>query len=86
MVSGKDLAVVSMKKNQEIRGGGYFQTAEKAENNEKESYWDKIRGSLITAEEYFETVESREDWHRRHEEEALSDYSGTAVKIAVNIM
>ena len=52
-------------------------------NNNAPAYWEKIKPALMTAEEYFAEVEPREEWQRRHEEKALSEFYGAEIKVSL---
>ncbi|MCI8980597.1 MAG: hypothetical protein HFE51_09195 [Clostridia bacterium] len=69
--------------NSELRGGNYFRMPDREEDKDAETYWDRIKPTLITAEEYFATVEPKEEWYRRHEEHALSELHGVPIKINI---
>lgn len=70
------------KRNDEIRGEMYFQISDEVDEAAN-TYWERIRPSLITAEEYFKTVESKEAWRKRCEERALSSYYGVPVEVTI---
>ena len=67
----------------ELRGGNYFRMPDREENTNANTYWDRIKPTLITTDEYFETVEPKEEWHRRHEEKALSELHGVPVTVKI---
>ena len=69
--------------NTEIRGGCYFRMSDKDENKNAPAYWDKIKPTLITADEYFAAVEPKEEWYRRHEEQSMSRRCGVQVKVTL---
>nr|DAW23822.1 MAG TPA: OUT domain-containing protein [Caudoviricetes sp.] len=69
-------------KSNELRGGAYFQISDKIDENAA-TYRDRIAPSLITAEEYFATVEPQEEWQKRCEERALSGYYGVPVEVTI---
>ena len=62
---------------------GYFPRIGTAEDQEALTYWDSIKPTLMSAEEYFSTVESKEDWQKRHEGKALSEHYGVPVKVEI---
>lgn len=68
-----------------IYGGGFFQISDRMhlEDKNADSYWDRIKPTLATEKEYFETVEPKEEWHRRREEETLSDFYGSPIKVTI---
>lgn len=74
---------MARKQNNEIRGGCYFQMPDREEDKNAKTYWDRIKPTLITAEEYFDTIESREEWYRRHEEKALSNHYGVPITVEI---
>lgn len=65
----------------ELRGGNYFRMPDREEDKTAKTYRERIAPTLITAEEYFATVEPRDEWYRRHEEKALSEFYGVPIKV-----
>ncbi len=61
----------------------YFPRAGAEENKDADTYWDRIKPTLMTADEYFSTVEDKASWQKRHEEKALSEFFGVPVKVTV---
>ncbi len=57
--------------------------SDKDENKNAPAYWDKIKPTLITADEYFAAVEPKEEWYRRHEEQSMSRRCGVQVKVTL---
>lgn len=74
---------MAKKQNAELRVQGWFQMPDREEDKNAKTYWDRIRPTLITAEEYFSTIESKEDWYKRHEEKALSNYYGVPITVEI---
>ncbi len=72
---------MARKQDNKIRGECYFRMPDREEDKNAKTYWDKIKPTLITSEEYFNTVESKEEWYRRHEEKALSEFYGVPIKV-----
>lgn len=70
-------------KDVEIRGGCYFRMPDREENKDAPTYWERILPTLMTAEEYFATIEPKEEWYRRHEEQSLSRRYGAPVKVTL---
>lgn len=68
----------------EIRGGLYFQMPGGDEDKSAENYWDKIKPTLVTADEYFNSVELKTEWYKRHEEKVLSEFYGVPVTITID--
>ncbi len=74
---------MAQKQNNKISGECYFQMPGREEDKNAKTYWERIKPTLITAEEYFNTVESKEEWYRRHEEKALSEFYGVPVTVEI---
>lgn len=79
----KEVGIIAQKQNNKISGECYFQMPDREEDKNAKTYWDRIKPTLITAEEYFSTVESKEDWYRRHEEKALSNFYGVPITVEI---
>lgn len=41
---------------------GYFQVYQEREDKNAPTYWERIAPTVITADEYFATVESKREW------------------------
>lgn len=54
-----------------------------SENKNAATYWERIQPTLMSADEYFNTVEPREKWLKRREEKALSALYGVPVEVSV---
>lgn len=72
---------MAKKQDNALRGGNYFRMPDREEDKNAKTYWDRIKPTLITAEEYFSTVEPQEEWYRRHEEKALSEFYGVPITV-----
>jgi hypothetical protein len=68
------------RKNEKYTVNGFFQTMPEKEDKDAPTYWERIAPTLITAEEYFSTVQSQEDWLKgRFEDVARHIYGVEAV-------
>lgn len=72
------------KQSNEIRGGFYFQKPCADEDKSGETYWDRIKPALITTDEYFNNVEPKTEWYKRHEEKALSEFYGVPITVTID--
>ena len=74
------------KKEQKYRVHAYIHVKSIPENENGETYIDRIMPQLIPVDEYFDNEKygnvSRDDWIRKKEAEALSGFYGTEVKVS----
>lgn len=71
------------KKEAPITCVGYFRMPGREEDKNAKTYYERIKPTLVTPEEYFATVESKEEWQKRHEERALSNLYGVPVEVTI---
>ena len=62
----------------------YFPREGAGETGDASTYWERIEPKLMPAEDYFNDVEPRAEWHKRHEEKALTDFYGAEVEVAIS--
>lgn len=61
----------------------FFPVPDAQENKAADTYWDRIKPTLMTADEYFGNVEDKSVWQKRHEENALSEFFGVPVQVSI---
>ena len=62
----------------------YFPREGAGGKGDASTYWEQIKPMLMPAGEYFADVEPRAEWHKRHEEKALSDFYGAEIEVAMS--
>ena len=62
----------------------YFLRDGAGEKGDAPTYWERIKPTLMPAEGYFADVEPKAEWHKRHEEKALSDFYGAEIEVTTS--
>ncbi len=62
--------------NKKLYGKNYFFISSTPMEHDGETYWNRIEPSLMESEEYFKTIEPREEWQKRCEEGAAKNCLG----------